>query len=309
MKICVLDGLTLNPGDLSWAGFEALGRCEVHERTAPADIVPRAGGAEIVLTNKTPLSAETIAQLPALRYIGVLATGYNVVDAAAARARGVPVTNTPAYGTQSVAQHTFALLLELTNHVGRHAQSVREGGWARCPDFCYWEQPLTGLEGRTMGIVGAGRIGGAVARMAEAFGMKVIFATRKDGRGALERVLRESDVISLHCPLTPETRELINASTLAMMKPTALLLNTSRGPLVHEADLALALNAGRLGGAALDVLAVEPPTAGHPLFTARNCLVTPHHAWATQAARARLMAIAVENLRAFLAGRPAHVVN
>ena len=309
MKIVVLDGATLNPGDLSWSALQAIAPCEIHDRSAEREIVARAREAEIVLTNKTVLSATTIGALPALRYIGVLATGYNVVDAAAARARIVPVTNIPAYGTQSVAQHTFALLLELTNHVGQHAASVRAGNWSRCPDFCYAETPLVELDGKTLGLIGAGRIAQAVARIGQAFGMKVIFATRTGGRTELERVLGESDVISLHCPLTPETRELINATTLARMKPSAFLLNTSRGPLIAESDLAAALNADRLAGAAVDVLSVEPPAAGNPLLTARNCLVTPHHAWATQAARQRLMTVAVENVRAFLAGAPRNVVN
>ena len=309
MKIVILDGATLNPGDLSWADLQRLGLCEVHDRTAAADIVTRARDAEIILTNKTVLSAATLAQLPALRYIGVLATGYNVVDAAAARARNIPVTNIPAYGTASVAQHTFALLLELTNHVGRHAASVRAGQWSKCPDFCYAETPLLELDGRVLGLIGAGRIAQAVAKLGEAFGMKVNFATRRGGREELERVVAEADVVSLHCPLTPETRELINATTLAKMKPSAFLLNTSRGPLVAEADLAAALNAGRIAGAAVDVLSTEPPAADNPLLTARNCLVTPHHAWATQAARQRLMTTAVENVRAFLAGTPRNVVN
>jgi len=293
MKIVVLDGATLNPGDLSWSALQAIAPCEIHDRTVEREIVGRAGDAEIVLTNKTVLSAATITALRVVRYIGVLATGYNVVDVAAARARNVPVTNIPAYGTPSVAQHTFALLLELTNHVGQHAASVRAGGWSRRPDFCYAETPLVELDGKTLGLIGAGRIAQAVARIAGAFGMKVVFATRTGGRAELERVLGESDVISLHCPLTPETRELINAATLARMKPSAFLLNTSRGPLIAEADLAAALNAGRLAGAAVDVLSTEPPPADNPLLTARNCLVTPHHAWATQAARQRLMTVAV----------------
>lgn len=309
MKIVVLDGATLNPGDLSWAALQAIAPCEIHDRTAEREIVGRARDAGIVLTNKTVLNAATIGALPALRYIGVLATGYNVVDAVAARAKDIPVTNIPAYGTPSVAQHTFALLLELTNHVGQHAASVRAGGWSRCPDFCYAETPLVELDGKTLGLVGAGRIAQAVARIGEAFGMKVVFATRRGGRAELERVLGESDVISLHCPLTSETRELINAATLARMKPSAFLINTSRGPLIAEADLAAALNTGRLAGAAVDVLSTEPPPAGNPLLTARNCLVTPHHAWATQAARQRLMTVAVENVRAFLAGSPQNVVN
>lgn len=308
-RIVVLDGYTLNPGDLSWSALEALGPLTVHDRTPPADIVARAAGAPIVLTNKTPLSAATLAQLPDLRFIGVLATGYNVVDVAAARARGVPVSNVPAYGTRSVAQHVFALLLELTQHVGHHAASVRDGRWAQCPDFTYWETPLLELDGLTLGLVGAGRIGQAVAELGRAFGLRVQFATRRGGRAELEQVLRTSDVVSLHCPLTDDTRGLINAATLALMKPTAFLINTSRGPLIDEPALAAALNSGQLAGAGLDVLSTEPPPAGHPLFSARNCLITPHLAWATTAARRRLMQVAVDNVRAFLAGTPQNVVN
>jgi glycerate dehydrogenase len=261
------------------------------------------------LTNKTPLGADTLAQLPDLRYIGVLATGYNVIDVAAARARGVAVANIPTYGTASVAQHVFALLLELTQHAGRHAQTVRDGAWARSPDWCYWEAPLIELAGLTLGIVGSGRIGQATGRIGEAFGMKVRYARRGGGRAELEEVLRTADVISLHCPLTEDTRHLVNATTLGWMKPTTFLINTSRGPLIDEPALAEALNTGRLAGAGLDVLSAEPPPAGHPLFSARNCLITPHIAWATHAARSRLLATAVANVRAFLTGRPQNVVN
>ena len=307
--IVVLDGHTLNPGDLSWDALSALGECRIHARTAPTDIVDRARGASIVLTNKTPLTAATIAALPDLRYIGVLATGYNVVDGGAARARGIPVANVPSYGTQSVAQHVFALLLELAQQTGIHAASVRAGRWTESVDFCYWESPLIELAGKTLGIVGSGRIGTAVAKVAEALGMNVIFARRADGREGLERVLRASDVVSLHCPLTDDTRHLINATTLSWLKPSAWLINTSRGPLIDEPALAEALNTGRLAGAGLDVLSTEPPPRDHPLFTARNCLITPHIAWATTAARKRLMDTATANVRAFLDGRPTHVVN
>lgn len=308
-RIVVLDGHTLNPGDLSWSALEALGDCTIHAHTPAAEIVARAAGAPIVLTNKTPLSAATLAALPDLRYLGVLATGYNVVDVAAARARGIPVANVPLYGTASVAQHVFALLLELTQQVARHAASVRAGRWSESRDFCYWETPLLELSGLTLGIVGTGRIGGAVARIAEAFGMKVIAARRSGGRAELEQVLRAADVVSLHCPLTEETRHLINATTLGWMKPGALLINTSRGPLIDEAALAAALHAGRIAGAALDVLSTEPPPAGNPLFTAPNCIITPHIAWATRAARSRLMGTAIANVAAFLAGKPENVVN
>lgn len=308
-RIIVLDGHALNPGDLSWEGFEGLGTCIVFPRSAPGEVIARSEGADVLLTNKTPLPAEVLARLPALRYVGVLATGYNVVDVGAARARGITVTNVPAYGSRSVAQHAWALLLELTNAVGHHAGTVRAGRWSKNPDWCYWDQPLLELDGRLLGVVGAGRIGREVGRIAEAFGMKVRYATRKGGPAELQEILRQSDVVSLHCPLTPETRELINTRTLAWMKPGALLVNTSRGPLVNEADLAAALNGGRLAGAALDVLSAEPPAPDHPLVNARNCIITPHLAWATAAARRRLMAVAVENLEAFLAGKPANVVS
>jgi glycerate dehydrogenase len=307
-RIVVLDGHALNPGDLSWDPLSSLGEVVIHARTPVADIVARSQGAAVLLTNKTPLGADTLAQLPELRYVGVLATGYNVVDVAAARARGVAVANIPAYGTASVAQHVFGLLLELTQHTGRHAQSVRGGEWARSPDWCYWKGPLVELAGLTLGIVGTGRIGRAAGHIGEAFGMKVVYAGRAGGRAELEQVFRTADVISLHCPLTDDTRHLVNTTTLGWMKPSAFLINTSRGPLIDEPALAEALNAGRLAGAGLDVLSAEPPPAGHPLFTAKNCLITPHLAWATHAARARLLATAVENVRAFLAGRPQNLV-
>ena len=317
MQIVVLDGYTLNPGDLSWDGLRALGPCVIYDRSAPAEVVPRALEAEIVLTNKTPIGAAVIEELPKLRAIGVLATGYNIVDVAAARARHIPVTNVPAYGTRSVAQSTFALLLELTQHAGHHAQTVREGRWTRCPDFCYWDFPLVELDGLTMGVVGFGRIGRAVGELAAAFGMEVLVNSRS-APGALpawaqpvnlETIFRESDVLSLHCPLTPETRHLVNTERLSWMKPTAFLLNTSRGPLVHDQALADALNSGKLAGAGLDVLSVEPPPSDNPLLRARNCLITPHLAWATRSARSRLLNTAVANVAAFLSGKPQNVVN
>jgi glycerate dehydrogenase len=317
MHIVVLDGYALNPGDLDWSGLEALGACAIHDRTAPDQAVARARGAAIVLTNKTVLSRETLGQLPSLRYVGVLATGYNVVDVAAAKARGVPVTNIPAYGTASVAQMVFAHLLNLTQHVAQHAETVRDGEWARSPDFCYWRTPLVELAGLTMGIMGFGRIGRATGQIARAYGMKVIYhdiaaATipAEDGTAVdLDTLFRESDVLSLHCPLTPENQGVINRDTLRLMKPSAFLINTSRGPLVEETALAEALNAGRLAGAGLDVLSVEPPRAGSPLLSARNCFITPHIAWATRSARQRLLEIAAANVRAFLAGTPQNVVN
>ncbi len=317
VRIVVLDGHTLNPGDLDWTALEALGSCEIHERTPAALVVERARGAAIVLTNKTVLTREQILALPELRYIGVLATGYNVVDVAAARERGIPVTNVPTYGTRSVAQMTFALLLELTQHVGHHAQTVRDGRWTRCPDFCYWDHPLIELEGLTLGIVGYGRIGRAVAEIGRAFGLRIIAAASERRAPAenqelslpLDELFRQSDIVSLHCPLTETTRHMVNERRLALMKPTAFLLNTSRGPLIDEAALAAALNRGGLAGAALDVLGVEPPAEGNPLFAAKNCLITPHIAWATRSARARLMETAVANVNAFLEGAPVNVVN
>lgn len=317
MKIVVLDGHTLNPGDLSWDALQALGTCVIHERTAPAEVVQRARGADILLTNKTVLDAATLRQVPGLRYIGVLATGYNVVDTAVARQLNIPVSNVPAYSTRSVAQLVFALLLELTLQVGHHAQSVARGDWARSPDFSYWHHPLTELEGRTMGIVGYGRIGQAVADLARAFGMAVLVHNRTPPRDLpagvdatdLETLLRKSHVISLHCPLTNQTRHLMNAERLGWLRADALLINTSRGPLIDEPALRQVLDEGRIAGAGLDVPSVEPPSADHPLIGARNCLITPHIAWATQAARGRLMNTAVANVRAFLEGHPQNVVN
>lgn len=313
MNLVILDGYALNPGDLSWDGFHALGPCVVHDRSAPVEIVPRARDAEIILTNKCTLRDDSFAQLPKLRYIGVLATGHNVIDSAAARARGIAVTNVPTYGTRSVAQHTFALILEFTNRVGHHARTVAEGRWTRNQDWCYWDHPLTELDGLTLGIVGWGRIGHAVADLGRAFGMHVVAHSRRETPGAenvsLDELFRRSDVVSLHCPLTPETQGMVNAARLALMKPSALLVNTSRGPLIVDADLEAALAAGKLAGAALDVLSAEPPPATNPLLTARHTIITPHLAWATRAARTRLLNIAIENVRAFLAGRPQNVVN
>jgi glycerate dehydrogenase len=316
-RIVVLDGYTLNPGDLSWDALSALGECVVHKRTAPHEVATLAPDAEIVFTNKTVLDAAALRSLPKLRYVGVLATGYNVVDVRAARERNITVTNIPAYGTRSVAQHVFALLLELTHHVGHYADTVRDGRWSACPDFCYWDSPLVELESLTMGIVGFGRIGRAVAALALAFGMKLLAHDRQPPPTLppgvqlvdLKTLFAQSDVVSLHCPLTTENQGMVNAHCLATMKKSAFLINTSRGPLVNETDLAAALNSGRIAGAGLDVLGVEPPRPDNPLLTARNCIITPHIAWATHAARTRLMRIAVENLRAFLDGRPVNVVS
>jgi glycerate dehydrogenase len=315
MNTVVLDGLTLNPGDLSWDELKSLGPCAIYDRTLPAEVSRRAADAEILLTNKTELTGGHIQNLPRLKYIGVLATGTNVVDLAAARARGIPVTNVPAYGTKSVAQMTFALLLELAHHTGHHAQSVREGRWTRSADWCYWDFPLIELNGLTLGIVGFGRIGQVVGELGTAFGMKVL-ACDPTAKAAppfvrfveLDALFRESDIVSLHCPLTPQTANLVNTQRLGLMKPTAFLLNTSRGPLVDERALADALNSGCIAGAAVDVLSKEPAPADNPLLTAKNCIITPHLAWATRAARSRLMEIAVENVRAFLQGRPQNVV-
>jgi len=327
MNIVVLDGYTLNPGDLSWNGLESLGKCEIYDRSSPPEVLKRASGAEIVLVNKIVLSRETIFSLPRLKYIGVTATGYNIVDVVAARERGIAVTNVPSYGTRSVAQMTFALLLELTQRVGHHAQTVRDGRWTACPDFCYWDYPLLELDGLTMGIVGLGRIGRSVANLAAAFGMKVMAYSRSSRAGVppadagagvppapvqlvdLETLFRQSDVISLHCPLTPETKHLVNAERLSWMKSSAFLLNTSRGALIDEPALAEALNSNRLAGAGLDVLGIEPPPGDHPLLHVRNCLITPHIAWATRAARSRLLAIATANVSAFLYGKPQNVVS
>jgi glycerate dehydrogenase len=317
MRIVVLDGHTLNPGDLSWDELRSLGECLIHPRTPTAEIVPRMAGAGIAITNKVPFTAETIAALPELRYIGVTATGFNIVDAGAARRRGIPVSNVPAYGTRSVAQHTFALLLELCHRAGHHSRLVSEGAWTRNPDWCFWEYPQVELDGLTLGVVGFGRIGRAVADLGRAFGMQVLAHTRTPPADAmpgvrfteLDELFASSDAVSLHCPLTPETRQFVNAERLARMKPTAFLLNTSRGPLVDEAALADALAAGRIAGAGLDVLSAEPPPADNPLLRAPNCLITPHVAWATKAARARLMKVTVDNVRTFLAGRPQNVVN
>ena len=315
MNLVVLDGHTLNPGDLSWEEFHKLGECTIHERTAPVEILARAQDAEVILTNKIVLSADLIGALPKLRYIGVLATGYNVVDIAAARAGGIIVTNIPGYGTRAVAQHAMALLLELTNQVGLHSSQVVQGSWSESKDWCYWDRPLLELDTLTMGIVGYGAIGRCMAGLASALGMKVVTSSRRPIEAAqgvrqvsLDELLASSDVVSLHCPLTEETRALINARSLALMKPSALLINTSRGPLIDEAALAAALHSGQIAGAALDVLSTEPPPRDNPLLSEPRCLITPHQAWASSASRARLLAIAAENIRAFILGNPVHVV-
>jgi len=316
MNIVVLDGYTLNPGDLSWGPLEALGTCRVYDRSAPTEVIPRALEAEILLTNKTVIQAQHLESLPKLKYIGVLATGTNVVDLAAARNRGIPVTNVPAYSTNSVAQATVALLLELTQRVGHHARTVREGRWSRGPDWCYWDFPLVELSGLTAGIIGLGQIGQKVATILSSLGMDVLGVSRNSAplpsrikKVDLETLFRQSDVVTLHCPLTEQTARLVNAQRLAWMKPTAFLLNTSRGGLVDEPALAEALNSGRLAGAGLDVLSTEPPSPDNPLLSARNCFITPHLAWGTRAARARLLDVTVQNILAFLEGHPRNVVS
>jgi glycerate dehydrogenase len=311
-KIVVLDGYTLNPGDLSWDGFAKLGDLIVHERTSGEDVVDRIGNASIVITNKTPLGKDVFEACPSIRYVGVLATGYNVVDVASAREHGIVVTNIPTYGTTAVAQYVFALLLEMCHHVGAHSGAVKQGRWHSSKDFCFWDYPLIELAGKTMGIVGLGRIGHAASRIAQAFGMRVLAfdayrnpAYESDSLRYVEmdELLSSSDVISLHCPLTKETTGLVNAESIAKMKKGVLLVNTSRGPLIVEEDLAKALESGHVASAAVDVLAEEPPRDVNVLVESANCIVTPHIAWAPKESRARLMDIAVANLEAFLAGK------
>nr|WP_321305673.1 D-2-hydroxyacid dehydrogenase [uncultured Sphaerochaeta sp.] len=317
-KIVVLDGFTLNPGDMSWDAFEGLGKLCVYERTDENCIVERAQDATYILTNKTPITAKTLDRLPSLKYIGVLATGFNVVDVQAAAERGITVTNIPTYGTRSVAQMVFAHLLHLTQHVAEHAQGVAKGKWQTCPDFCYWEYPLIELEGKTLGLVGYGRIGKATAQIARSFGMNVMsydpFISAPDVETGvdfvdLDTLLSSSDVISLHCPLTEQNREFLNKEKISIMKQGSFLINTSRGPLVCEQDLADALNSGHIAGAGLDVVSTEPIKANNPLLTAKNCYITPHISWATESARKRLMALAVDNLKAFMEGKPKNIVS
>ena len=310
MKIVVLDGYGLNPGDLSWSAWEALGELTVYDRTSPSELLERSEGAEVLITNKTLITAENMAELPSLKYIGVLATGYNVVDIDAAKARGIVVTNIPAYSTASVAQMVFAHVLNITQRVGYYANENTQGRWTNNADFCYWDTNLVELDGKKIGIVGYGNIGKATARIALAFGMEVLAYTSKEQKDlpqgvrkvTLDELFSESDVVSLHCPLTPDTKELVNAERLKTMKPSAILINTGRGPLVNEQDLANALNEGRIAGAGLDVLSVEPSLADNPLLKAKNCFITPHIAWATKEARTRLMDIAINNLRSYQEG-------
>lgn len=312
MKICILDGYSLNPGDLDWSPVERLGDVTLFDRTPADKIVERTADADIVLTNKVPFSADTLRQLPRLRFICVLATGYNIIDTEAAARQGVVVANIPAYSTMSVAQMAFAHILNITNHVTSYAREVADGKWTNCPDFCFWDSALTELAGKTMGIVGLGNTGMATARIAVAMGMKVVAMTSKSADtlpegitpAPLDDVLASADVVSLHCPLTPSTRHLINAASIAKMKPSAILINTGRGPLVDEQAVANALNGGRLAAFGADVLSQEPPRGDNPLLSARNCFLTPHIAWATLEARTRLMSTATENVRQFIAGEP-----
>lgn len=348
MKIVILDGYTLNPGDLSWDWLQPFGEVVVYDRTPAGDVVGRCAGADAVITNKVSLDAAILQQLPSLKYIGVTATGYNIIDTAMARAKGILVANVPDYGTASVVQMTFALLLELCLHVQKHSDSVYQGKWTRCPDFSYTNFPLVEMYGKTIGIIGYGHIGRKVGEIAIAFGMKVLATGRRSkapvqeeetavGQGAarrensairkdhilwedpapredfkwtgLEELLRQSDFISIHCPLTSQTKGMIDKEKLEWMKPSAFLINTSRGPIIMEEDLAEALNNNLIAGAAVDVLSLEPPREGNPLFYAKNCIITPHIAWATREARGRLMDITRTNFSAFMEGKPVNVVN
>lgn len=318
MKIVILDGYTLNPGDLSWEPLKELGEVTVYERTAPKDVCKRAEGAEVAFTNKVVLDEAVLEKLPSLKYIGVLATGYNVVDVAAAARKGIVVTNIPAYSTSSVAQMAFAHILNIVQRVGYYAQEVSNGKWSRQADFSFWDAPLHELDGKKIGIIGFGNTGRATARIAVGFGLDVYAYTSKSAMElpadvhkcpSMDELFRKCDIVSLHCPLTETTRELVDARKLDLMKPSAILINTGRGGLVNEQDLADALNSGKIAAAGLDVLSSEPPRADNPLLKARNCFITPHQAWATKEARVRLMQLAVNNLKAFLEGKPVNVVN
>ncbi len=318
LKFVVLDSFALNPGDLSWDWLKLLGECEIYDRTPKDKILERCMGADVILTNKTPLTRETLSKLDTLKYIALLSTGYNVVDCECAKEMGVPVSNIPAYSTGAVAQLTFSLILEITNAVGIHSESVRNGEWANCPDFCYWKTPLTELCGKTLGIVGFGQIGQAVADIAEAFKMKVIAVSghetdqshRKNFSWTdMDTLAKSSDIISFHCPLTEKTTGLVNEEFIAKCKDGAIIINTSRGPVVDDKALADALNRGKLRAAGLDVLTVEPPEKDNPLLSAKNCFITPHIAWAGFETRERLMNILEENVKAYLNGNPQNVVN
>ena len=318
MKIVVLDGYTLNPGDLSWDGLKALGDVVVYDRTPAEKTIERIGDAQIVFTNKTVIDQEVFTACPNIKFIGVLATGYNVVDVEIAKTKGIPVANIPTYGTTAVSQITIALLLEVCHHIGEHSRSVLKGDWTNCPDWCYWNYPLIELAGKTLGIIGFGRIGQATAKIAQALGMKVlafdsyeIEELKSDTLqyASLDELLANSDVISLHCPLFDSTKGIVNKNNIAKMKDGVIIINTSRGPLIVEEDLAEALNSGKVYGAALDVVSSEPIKADNPLLTAKNCIITPHIAWAPKESRSRLMDIAVDNLAKFLANTPVNIVN
>lgn len=316
MKIVILDGICLNPGDLSWEAFNGMGTVEIYDRTRPEEVLERSKDAEVIITNKVVIGDEIMGHLPKLRYIGVLATGYNIIDTEAARRRGITVTNIPAYSTDSVAQATFAHILNITNRVAHYASETRKGKWCQSPDFCYWNTPLVELSGKTMGIVGLGNIGMKVAGIARMFGMDVFAMTSRNSadlpagiqKTTLDGLLATSDILSLHCPLTEATRHLINRSTLSKMKHGAILVNTGRGPLVDEQAVAEALQSGQLSAYASDVLSVEPPSADNPILSAPNAYITPHIAWATLESRQRLMETAAANLRAFLDGTPVNRV-
>ena len=317
MQIVLLDGYASNPGDLTWDPLKEMGEVTVYDRTQPSEVVERAHDAEIIVTNKVTLTRQTLEQLPNLRLICVLATGYNTIDTLAARDLGITVCNVPAYSTDSVAQMVFALILNMTNRVAHYARQTREGRWSAAPDFCYWDLPVSELAGKTLGIVGLGHIGAKVASIAREFGMDVFAFTSKNSidlpdyiqKTTLEGLLGVSDILTLHCPLTPDTHELINARTLARMKRGALLVNTGRGPLVNEADVAEALASGQLGGYGADVMCSEPPAADNPLFAQPNAFITPHIAWASVEARQRLLNATFDNIRAFQDGHPKNVVN
>jgi glycerate dehydrogenase len=320
MKIVVLDGFTLNPGDLNWDGIKQFGELTVHDRTAfaPENVIKTIGDADVIFTNKTPLPKAVLENVPSVKYIGVLATGYNIVDTAAAKELGIIVTNIPTYGTAAVAQFTFALLLELCHHVGAHADAVKKGDWTNSVDFCFWNYPLIELAGKNMGFVGFGRIGQATAKVAQALGLNVLAYDSYQNPAlesdtckyvSLDELLANSDIISLHCPLTESTNGIINKNTIAKMKDGVMIINTSRGPLVVEQDLCDALNSGKVAAAAVDVVSAEPILASNPLLNAKNCLITPHIAWAPKESRVRLMNIAVDNLAAYANGKPVNVVN
>jgi glycerate dehydrogenase len=320
MKIVVLDGYTLNPGDLTWDGIANVGQLVIHDRTdfAPEKVIETIGDAEIVFTNKTPLPKSVLSKTPSVKYIGVLATGYNIVDVTAAKEFGIVVTNIPAYGTTAVAQYTIALLLELCHHIGEHSRSVSNGDWTKSPDWCYWNYPLIELAGKTMGLVGFGRIGQATAKIAQAFGLNILVYDTNQHKELendslkyveLDELLSKSDIVSLHCPLFDSTKGIINKDNIAKMKHGVMIINTSRGPLVVEEDLRVALASGKVAGAAVDVVSSEPIAADNPLLKAKNCIITPHIAWAPKESRIRLMNIAVKNLAAFINRTPINIVN